>query len=125
MYKLVITGKNEQNELTTAHATYVIITDSIQWYSSGNVDEVLSPLLVLYPNPASEFIVVDIPESVSSTGKGQNLLEIYSLDGTIVLLHSRTSGGTGSTSERIDISGLPAGVYCIKINALRGAFVKQ
>lgn len=123
IYKLVITGKNEQNELTTARAAYVIISDSIQWYSSGNVDEVPSPLLVLYPNPASEFIVVDIPESVR-TGKGQNLLEIFSLDGTRVLVYSPTSS-TGSTSERIDISGLPAGVYCIKINALRTAFIKQ
>lgn len=123
IYKLVITGKNEQNELTTARAAYVIISDSIQWYSSGNVDEVPSPLLVLYPNPASEFIVVDIPESVR-TGKGQNVLEIYSLDGARVLAYSPTSG-TGSTSERIDISGLPTGVYCIKINALRTAFIKQ
>ena len=57
--------------------------------------------VVLYPNPASDYIVL-----LNSASLGKGLIKIYDTQGHLVLQTS-----TGGSSCKTDISALPAGLY--------------
>jgi autotransporter-associated beta strand protein len=73
--------------------------------SSIGISPVENNPLHIYPNPASDFIVVELPGA--STAK----VEILNLPGSRVLSQEISSSG------KVDITRLPKGLYLLKINA--------
>jgi hypothetical protein len=68
--------------------------------------------LKLYPNPAGDFIHIQIPNS----GALVDEIAVYDLTGRLVLLKS------GSVPQRIDISNLPAGLYLVQAKTENGVY---
>jgi hypothetical protein len=67
--------------------------------------------LNLFPNPASQYILLSNLKTITS-------YKIFNVNGAIVL--------KGKTSNRIDVSTLPAGLYMIVTDSgLSGKFLKQ
>ncbi len=78
---------------------------------SGIEDVTVSDIVKIYPNPASDYIMISCEsESVRN-------VQIYDLTGRIVMEDEFTS--------RIDVSSLSAGNYLLKIKTDEGEFVKQ
>lgn len=62
--------------------------------------------ILVYPNPANDFVTIDF-----NSNTNDNLICIYnSLGQEISRLNS------SNTTEKVDISGFPAGMYLIKVN---------
>jgi chitinase len=71
--------------------------------------------LPLYPNPASNYIYISLPADAV------NGVKVYNVFGTSVLTQISASG-TGR--QRIDVSGLPPGVYFIRAGEKMYKFIK-
>ena len=67
----------------------------------------------MYPNP-SEGIV-----TVTNTNNEDNLIEVYTVSGTVVL----TKEATATTT--IDLSATGTGVYFVKVSNANGSAVKR
>jgi hypothetical protein len=63
-------------------------------------------LIKLYPNPASEFIIID-----NVGGDPLEYLEVFALSGKSALSVEVTNA---ENKERIDVSSLPSGIYLLK-----------
>jgi hypothetical protein len=63
------------------------------------------------PQPASQLITIDLGQN-----KGLGNLQVFSLDGKMVLQQTLT----GNTVEKINVSGLTKGLYILKINLTKG-----
>jgi len=78
--------------------------------------------ILLYPNPASQYIELKIPASYSPI----NTVKVYSLAGAVI---DEQAFPTNSLSLRYDISKFRSGIYFIEINAHSGKdvlkFIKQ
>jgi hypothetical protein len=93
--------------------------------SISNVKQLTENEISIYPNPASDFIEISIPDNANHTLKGvvenvQENVQIFNALGIIVAkTPSSVVSGQNSTSDviRMDISNLPAGIYFIKIGA--------
>ena len=72
-----------------------------------------NPTLSLHPNPATEHIIIEV-DPLSGT------VEIYNLLGIKVAEQAVTSG-----RQKIDVSGLPAGMYFLKAGDEVRKFVKR
>jgi hypothetical protein len=89
--------------------------------------EVDYELINIYPNPAGEYIEIRIPENrrVNPTDGKERVIKIYNTMGECVKnLTPALSEGEGA---RIDVSGLPPGLYFVNINngkdMLTGSFI--
>jgi hypothetical protein len=86
----------------------------------GTNDLLESENVSVYPNPAQDFIQVDL----SKTSFKATSYEVFNSLGQIVL-----SGAANQENLRIDIAQLPINQYLVKINSAEGsvvkAFVKQ
>ena len=72
--------------------------------------------LTLYPNPANDFI------NASFTGiSGKVGITVYNMQGAIV----RHSELLDPVSERIDLSGLPAGIFLLEVRTPEGNITKK
>jgi hypothetical protein len=69
----------------------------------------------VYPNPAQDFIQVDL----SKTSFKATSYEVFNSLGQIVL-----SGAANQENLRIDITQLPINQYLVKINSSEGSLVK-
>ncbi len=67
----------------------------------------------LYPNPAKNYVNIDIAENVND-----NEVIVYDLTGRQVLSQKLSS-------NTINVSALPAGIYILKIDNITGKFVKE
>ncbi|MBK8486831.1 MAG: T9SS type A sorting domain-containing protein [Chitinophagales bacterium] len=67
--------------------------------------EQLKNAITIYPNPASEYIII------SGDINANDILKIYSADGRVVLQEK-----INTTNTKVNISKLPPGVYVIKIS---------
>ena len=78
--------------------------------------------LSIYPNPAQHSVVVDVPQTSGATA-GTAEIDIYSTSG---MLMQRLV--TGAAVNTIDIGGLAAGLYTVKVvqgsSTVSGSFVK-
>jgi len=81
-------------------------------YSRNRIESVISgtigtkeELLMIYPNPAEEFLHIDYKGRIDR-------IEVIGLEGS-VLISRETTG----TMNSIDISGLDAGMYFLRIRA--------
>lgn len=76
----------------------------------------------IYPNPAIDLLTIKSIASVPAVTGQTNQVAIINSSGKVV---SNTFMGTHETNQ-VDISGLPAGLYCVRINgAEAGRFVKD
>ncbi len=67
--------------------------------------------ITVMPQPASQLITIDLGQN-----KGLGNLQVFSLDGKMVLQQTLT----GNTVEKINVSGLTKGLYILKINLTKG-----
>ena len=74
-----------------------------------------SKILKIYPNPASEYLIV----SGSAAALG-GAARVYNIHGQLQRVRN-----LGESPLRLDISGLPAGVYFLQVGGFRGKFVKE
>ena len=74
-----------------------------------------SKILKIYPNPASEYLIV----SGSAAALGGEV-RVYNIHGQLQRVEK-----LGESPLRLDISVLPAGVYFLQVGEFRGKFVKQ
>lgn len=73
-----------------------------------NVEQVIGEGISVWPNPATEFIYVDAPESAS--------ISIYSVDGTLITSIPATNKEVkNNTLRQVNIHNLNAGVYVVNI----------
>jgi hypothetical protein len=72
----------------------------------------------IYPNPAKDFIVAEF----SNPTHGNFCIELYNLSGRKV---SGTDYSNGGNIFSIDISGLPEGMYFVKISSEEGVILKK
>lgn len=83
--------------------------------STGMDEHALSNALLLYPNPTSAYIDVEIGRSVLASE-----LRVYDMHGRLL----RTVRVNGSL-VRIDVSGLESGVYCVRAITEKGVVNKM
>lgn len=102
------------NDLQTSDwSTALIVTTT-----NVGIDEHLQNSILLYPNPAKEYVDIRVDESISVTG-----LEVYDVYGKLI----NTAAGANNDSPRqtrINISGLADGVYFARITTTRGIVTK-
>lgn len=93
---------------------YIFMVDDIKITkpTSGIDDVTSSATLKLYPNPASDVVVI------SAAGQEIEAVNIYSTSGALV----GNINATGSEA-RYNVSGLPSGVYFARIYTSTGAQV--
>ncbi len=116
----------------SATATINIVVNPASTDTSANnpVTDTLSsgPSLLLYPNPAQSTINLRLVND--STGSMGNIrVIIYDMTGNIVLT-SETSKPPGIFDQSFDISGLPNGMYIVRVitgrhKSVTTTFVKQ
>ena len=100
---------------------------AVEYIGSGEVGNLVSKDESIFPNPASDFI--EISYSPSREGTGGVSIEIYNVFG-IKEEHPPTPGSTPFNSPasggqiRVDVSGLPAGVYFVRVGDKIRKFVK-
>lgn len=75
------------------------------------VDLVTQPDISVYPNPTSDYIKIEIKNSIDK-------VEIYSTNGILVKKDAKLQ-----KEKRIDISNLPDGIYMMKINSEKKNFL--
>jgi len=88
----------------------VIPVDSL--VGMGNIEN-FSPSV--FPNPAQDFLTIDF----GSSGAGNCIIELYSLDGRLLLKKEELM----SVNSQLDIRQFPPGMYLLKINTNKGASV--
>jgi hypothetical protein len=71
-------------------------------YDDKTGQEVYADGIVIYPNPVTSTMFIN------SSGKTVRKVEVYSLFGLLTI--SRTD-----VTDRFDVSGLPGGVYVVKV----------
>ncbi len=106
-------------------------------YANGlsSVDDIIKSSVNIFPNPASEFIEISLPENYNFNSAGASCeIGIYDLPGNLVFnslvskstsvqINRDTSAGGGQV--RIDVSHLTKGVYFVKIGSQIVKFVKN
>jgi hypothetical protein len=102
-------GHNPQLMANDALNIFLNSSLSINYYSNSKNPKI-------YPNPTKDFLFVDT--SISKTSK----IEIYSIIGSLVFSKKLT---TTNSTEKLDISKLPNGVYFLKINSSALKFIKN
>ncbi len=75
------------------------------------VNEVLDTKISIYPNPTSNYIIIDSEYPIES-------IKFYSIQGKLVLKEN-------NLTSRVNISHLPTGVYFIKIETYKGSVFKR
>ena len=88
--------------------------------NNTSVEEEIVLNYSLYPNPATDFVVVNL----ENKGAEENIsLNLYSLEGVLVFSETLFIPQRGTTSTKIDISQLASGVYSLRVsNADTGNF---
>ena len=102
-------GHNPQLMANNALTIFLNSSLSTNYYSNPTTFKI-------YPNPTKDFLFIDT--SISKISK----IEIYSIIGSLVLSKKLT---TTNSTEKLDISKLPNGVYFLKINSSAVKFIKN
>ena len=74
--------------------------------------EVLAPKLKIYPNPVSNFLMIDL-----NNKNELSIVKIYDIYGQIAIAER-------ITKNKINVSSLNSGIYFISINGLTAGFIK-
>jgi len=84
----------------------------------GVQDVNLSEGFSMYPNPASDFVNLNVGQD------GKYSIKIYDMAGKSVFAQSQRNMNAGST-VKVPVSGLPGGVYVISIEGEKQSFSKK
>lgn len=85
--------------------------NGIQARSASTIN---STLYTVYPNPASEVFTIDIKNQEQKPKTNDSIkTELYNLQGEL----KRNAKITNASAATIDVSGLPKGIYVLKINS--------
>lgn len=112
-------GSNGQLRLVTIDGSYwVQVTDQYGCTASDTVyvrfilgQDILSDVKVrIYPNPADDFINIEV---VGLSSPSELSYRLLSLSGQIVKLNSKA--GTGTQNLQISVGDLPSGMYLLEI----------
>ena len=82
------------------------------------LDNWLASSVMLYPNPAQEYVDIRVSEDVNVTA-----MEVYDVYGKLVSVVE--TGRTPSLQTRIDVSGLADGMYFVRVTTEEGTVTKQ
>ncbi|MBX3044438.1 MAG: T9SS type A sorting domain-containing protein [Candidatus Kapabacteria bacterium] len=94
-------------------------------FTVGVNDENFTDYFTIYPNPASDYITISIPEinpTVNRGVEGEQEIKIFNTLGECVM---SVWTGLDLSTQRIDISHLPTGVYFIRFGNKVEKFVKM
>ncbi len=108
---------NSQEFLDDYKACYDYVTSSVSAVTDISTD-ICS--IKISPNPAAEFINVQF----SAAGSESVSLELLDIQGNS-LMNKKLSGGHEFYNESLDISGLPNGLYILKLNIGSSYMVKK
>jgi hypothetical protein len=100
-YTVTVTNSHSCSESASVNVTDATAVKTI-------TDE--RAILAVYPNPARDILYVSLTLKVDEDA----LLELISTDGRTIL-HKKLSGKGGQYLETIDVSGLPRGLYYIRV----------
>ncbi|MBX3042141.1 MAG: T9SS type A sorting domain-containing protein [Ignavibacteriae bacterium] len=106
---------------TGMHGVFEIIDSSIV-ASVYNENRKLNSNFDIYPNPATDFITISIPEINHRVNPMVDKVQIFDMLGLEVL---SVGIGLDLSTQKIDVSHLPAGVYIIRIGNIVEKFVKM
>jgi|GEM_PF-1407653 len=107
-------GEIDMNLLTEAQAIQVRLAETAV---EENPEEVAMPAISLYPNPASEALILESAFEVV-----QGSVSIFDLSGRMVLDQALTLTAS-QPKQRLLLSNLEAGLYTVRVN--NGDFVQQ
>ncbi|MEO9476196.1 MAG: T9SS type A sorting domain-containing protein [Cyclobacteriaceae bacterium] len=115
---LVVTAHDNTKK---AKATFRDITIEAEGtgsrYAKPVFSEIDKPEILLYPNPASDFLFVDIPEEMNEEVSA----EIYGMGGNVI--HNNVIK-EGQWETKIDMRGLKPGLYFIRLRTQEGVYRK-
>jgi photosystem II stability/assembly factor-like uncharacterized protein len=91
---------------------YVYWSDTISIFVDrpSYINEAGVSLPKIYPNPARDIVNIELPVS----GMRTVTIELYDMIGKVVL-NKECKNGAAKSIEKIDVSGLPAGLYILKV----------
>lgn len=104
------------------------VADGLMWDTSelltkGTVKVVVDPnpgvlstettVLQIYPNPATDFIMIDLPTTENI------MMNVVDITGAVVLAREISS------QEKIDVTSLPKGVYILRVNVDGKSYVSK
>ncbi len=110
---------DDGNNLLVAGSLSTIAKVNLDFISGVESQEVIHYGLYIYPNPASDFIEIKLNIEASLIASE---LQIFNMLGIEMM---SVGIGLDLSSQRIDVSGLPSGVYYIKIGDRVEKFVKM
>lgn len=88
---------------------YYLVIDDVQIAEPGSINTVSDLGVSIYPNPASNMLRVE--------GNDVRMVEMLDVNGRMVL--------TATESNTIDLSGLAAGVYMVRVTTLQGVATEK
>jgi hypothetical protein len=74
----------------------------------NSIDESSSLLFGMYPNPAIDFLNLQLPAF-----NGSSIINIYDAAGKLVLTQKLTGGNNGATKVQISMDNLSAGIFTL------------
>lgn len=73
------------------------------------------PLISIYPNPANDYVEIVYPAS----SPARSFISLYSIDGR------KVNDFTISSGEKLNLSGLPKGIYILRVKLQEAVFEKK
>lgn len=107
LYFALIGAKSQQELLSDAE----IAQNYFDQYLLSAYNEDFNPekTIAIYPNPATTIVSLDLGEHISD----KTMIEVLDLSGKEIL---RKEAMSNSSNTDLDISGIPSGIYTVKIN---------
>jgi len=81
-------------------------------YLPTAIEDIETPKVSLYPNPASDYVTISVPE-------GNGKVELFTIQGQLTLRANITG------TYRITISHLPKGVYIVRVSTKSGTTTQK
>ena len=89
------------------------------------VETELNSIFSVSPNPAEDFIEINKPsEGLEPSDGYANVVRIFNVFGELVSTSVCSADTSASGGQKINVSGLPSGVYFVRIGVKVGKFVK-
>ena len=92
--------------------------DLAQLGLSNNSSEIVLSSIKVYPNPASEYVIVDLMFNQTTEFNA----EFYDSNGKLVKTYRNNNESVGRHVMKMDVTSLQKGIYFIKINNIRTTF---
>lgn len=106
--------------------TYYGVTDTVAYYTtsgSGIGDNSSSDIseLSVFPNPAGEYVIIELETNPNTVVT----ISLVNQVGQFMVSKTASDNNTGSLSERLDVTAIPAGLYFINVSCDCGKQITQ